>query len=95
MIPVIVFLLTMPLTVYTFAGVLQVIDQVEAGGRFSALLSLSFRLLLFALLALLTPPESRDFILISALTTLTLVLGFTFAGRSAIRSGRWPTDRAE
>ena len=95
MISVLVFLITMPLTVYTFAGVLQVVDQVEAGGRFSALLSLSFRLLLFAVLALLTPAESRDFIMISALTTLTLIISLTFAGRYAIRSGRWPTDRVE
>ncbi len=95
MISTLVFLLTMPLTVYTTAGVLQVVDQVDAGGRFSALLSLSFRLLLFALLALLTPPESRAVIAISALVTLLLVFGLTFAGRYAVRSGRWPTDRTE
>jgi hypothetical protein len=95
MISALVFLLSMPLTVYTLAGCLQLIDQVGASGRFNALLSLSFRLLLFALLALATPAGSRLWILIGALTALLLNLGFSFAGRYAIRSGRWPTDRIE
>lgn len=95
MIPVLVFLLAMPLTIYTLAGCLQVIDQVDAGGRFAALLSLSFRLLLFALLAVATPPGSRMWILLAALSTLLLYLTLSFAGRHLVRSGRWPTDRIE
>lgn len=95
MISALVFLITMPLTVYTTAGALQLVDQAGAAGRFSALLSLSFRLLLFALLALLTPPESRAFIAISALVTLMLMFALSFAGRYVVKSGRWPTDRIE
>ncbi len=95
MISLLVFLLAMPLTIYSFAGCLQVTDQVEASGRFSALLSLSFRLLLFALLVLVTPAESRLWILIGALSALFLTLLMSFAGRYAVRSGRWPTDRIE
>lgn len=95
MISVLVFVLAMPLTVYTLAGCLQMIDQVDASGRFSALLSLSFRLLLFALLTLATPPGSRLWILFGALTSLILTLTLSFAGRYLVRSGRWPTERIE
>ncbi len=95
MISVLVFLLAMPLTVYALAGCLQLIDQASAGGRFSALLSLSFRLLLIALLALIAPAESRIWILFGALTALFLHLSVSFTGRYLMRSGRWPTDRIE
>ena len=95
MIAVLVFLLAMPLTVYTLAGCLQVVDQVDVPGRFAALLSLSFRMLLFALLVLVTPAESRLWILFAALTTLLLYFGLSFAGRYLVRSGRWPTERIE
>lgn len=95
MISVLVFLLAMPLTVYALAGCLQVIDQVTSSGRFGALLSLSFRLLLIALLALATPAGSRIWILFGALAALLLNVGFSFITRYVIRSGRWPTDRVE
>ena len=95
MISVLAFLLAMPLTIYTLAGCLQVIDQVDAGGRFGALLSLSFRLLLFALLVLVLPPESRQWIFFGALSALTLTFAASFLGRYAVRSGRWPTGRIE
>ena len=36
MISALVFLIALPLTVYTLAGGLQVIDQAGAGGRFAA-----------------------------------------------------------
>jgi len=90
-----VFLVAMPLTVYTLAGCLQVIDQVDTSGRFNALLSLSFRLLLFALLVLATPSGSRLWILFGALSSLALTFTFSFASRYLVRSGRWPTDRVE
>ena len=95
MISALVFIIAMPLTVYTLAGCLQVIDQVDASGRFNALLSLSFRLLLFALLALATPPGSRLWILFGALTSLFLYFALSFAARYVVRSGRWPTERIE
>ena len=95
MISAIGFLLAMPLTIYTLAGCLQVVDQADASGRFRALLSLTFRLLLFAGLALILPPGSRLWILFGALTALTLTFTVSFAGRYAVRSGRWPTDRID
>ena len=95
MIATLVFIIAMPLTVYTLAGCLQVVDQVGAAGRFEALLSLSFRLLLFALLALATPPDARLWILYGALVALFLNLTLGYAARYVVRSGRWPTDRIE
>jgi hypothetical protein len=56
---------------------------------------LTFRLLLFALLALLLPAEARLWILFGALTALTLTFTVSFLGRYAVRSGRWPTERID
>jgi hypothetical protein len=89
------FLLAMPLTIYTLAGCLQVIDQVDPGGRFAALLSVSFRLLLFALLVLALPAEARLWIFFGAISALTLTFTASFLGRYVVRSGRWPTERIE
>ena len=95
MISALAFLLAMPLTIYTLAGCLQVTDQVDAAGRFGAMLSLSFRLVLFALLVLVMPPESRLWILFGALAALLISFIFSFVGRYAVRSSRWPTERIE
>ena len=59
------------------------------------LLSLTFRLLLFAGLALILPPGTRLWILFGELTALTLTFTVSFVGRYAVRSGRWPTDRID
>lgn len=90
-----VFLIALPLTVFTLAGCLQVIDQTSSAGRFAALLKVSFRLLLFALLALLTPPESRPWLLYGVLASLVLTFTASAVSRYAIRSGRWPTERID
>ncbi len=95
MISALVFVIAMPLTVYTLAGCLQVVDQVDISGRFNALIKLSFRLLLFALLALATPAGARLWIVFGVLVALILNVGLSFTGRYIIRSGRWPTDRIE
>ena len=95
MISVLAFLLAMPLTIYTLAGCLQVTDQVEASGRFRALLSLSFRLVLFALLVLVLPAEARPWLLYGAISALTLTFTVSSFARFVIKSGRWPTDRIE
>ena len=95
MISTLVFLLAMPLTVYALAGCLQVIDQVSAAGRFSALLSLSFRIVLIALLALAAPAASQIWILFGALAALAFNISLSYLARYVIRSGRWPTDRIE
>lgn len=90
-----VFILTLPLTVYTWAGCLQLIDQVDQPNRFRALLQLTFRLGLLALLVLLTPAVARGWIAAGVLTVTVLTFGFQYGLRYAIRSGRWITDRIE
>ena len=56
MIEGLVFLISLPLTVYTLSGCLALIDQQAPADRFRALLRLTFRVGLFALLTLATPP---------------------------------------
>ncbi len=90
-----VFILSLPLTVYTWAGCLQIIDQVDQLSRFRALLSLALRVGLFALLVLLTPDTERIWIAVGALTVTVLTFGFQYLLRYAIRSGRWITERVE
>lgn len=95
MIAVLVFLVSLPLTVYTLAGALQLIDQIDPGSRFRSLMSLVLRLLLFALLLIVTPPDARIWIAAAVFTVLALTLGAQYGLRYAIRSGRWITDRVE
>ncbi len=95
MIAILVYLISLPLTVYTLAGCLQIIDQPDPGSRFRSLMSLVFRLLLFALLLVVTPADARLWIAFAVLTVLVLTLGAQYGLRFAIRSGRWITDRVE
>ncbi len=95
MIEGLVFLLSMPLTVYTLSGTLEVVDQPESAGRFRALLGLAFRVALFTILTLSTPAGARIWILFGAITAIALSLTGQFAIRYLIRSGRWPTERVE
>jgi hypothetical protein len=93
LISLIVFLVSLPLTIYALAGCLQLIDQRD--NRFRALLGLSFRVLLLAALTLATPPEARLWIPIGIVSALLLTGGFQFGIRYAIRSGRWPAGRID
>ena len=95
MIAVLVFLISLPLTVYTLAGCLQLADQIDPASRGRAMMSLVFRLLLFALLLIGTPPDARIWIAAAVATVLALTLGAQYGLRYAIRSGRWITDRVE
>ena len=95
MIAALVFLISLPLTVYTLSGCLELVDQPDAAGRFRALLRLSFRVMLFVLLTLLTPPPARIWILAAILTAIALQALGQFLIRYLIRSGRWPAERTD
>jgi hypothetical protein len=94
-ISLIVFLISLPLTVYTLAGCLQIIDQQQPAGRFRAVLNLSLRVGLFAILVLTTPVHSRIWILAGVFTALMTTTGFQLVVRYLIRTGRWPTGRMD
>lgn len=95
MIAGLVFFISLPMTVYTLSGCLELIDQPDAAGRFRALLRLAFRVMLFVLLTLVTPPTARIWILIGILTAITLQGLGQFLIRYLISSGRWPAGRIE
>ena len=92
MISSIAFLVCLPLAVYTYAGIFGVIDQHN---RFLAILHLTFRVILVALLVALTPAASNFWIGLAFVLVLVLHLASQFALRFSIRSGRWPTERIE
>ena len=95
MIALIAYLISLPLTIYTLAGCLQIIDQRNPAGRFRAVLSLSLRLTLFASLIYITPAPSRIWILAGVLTALLTTTGFQLVIRYLIRTGRWPAGRID
>jgi len=94
-IALIVYLISLPLTIYTLAGCLQIIDQREPAGRFRAVLSLSLRVALFAILIIATPTPSRIWIPAGVLTAVVTTIGFQLVIRHLIRTGRWPTGRVD
>lgn len=87
-----VFLVSLPLAVYTYAGGFALIDH---GNRFQALLSLSFRLLLVATLLLVTPTGSRGWIAAGFLLVLVLHGSASMLLRHALNGDRWITGREE
>ena len=95
MIAALVFIISLPLTVFTLAGCFQLIDQIDSLSRFRALMRLVFRLVLLALLLLATPEEARIWIAAGMGSVVVLTLGSQFGLRYLIRSGRWITDRTE
>ena len=92
MIGVLVFLLSLPRAVYTWSGLFLFIDQPSP---VHALVRLSFRLALVALLVFVTPAESRIWIGIAFLLVALLHAGAQRLIRYAIRTDRWLTERIE
>ena len=91
MIALLVFLVSLPLTIYTLAGCLQLIDQRESAvtvvGKQVAVDCFSF-----------ADGECivrSERILIGVGTAFCLAAGFQFGVRYLIRSGRWPAGRIE
>ncbi len=84
------FLMALPLWVYVLGGVLALRD---GGSRVRTLLTLSLRLALVLLLAVLTRPDGRLWIVAAGGLILALHAGAQLAGRYVVRSGRWPTER--
>jgi hypothetical protein len=94
-IELLVFIVSLPLTVYTISGCLALIDQQDPAGRFRALLRLSFRIALFVVLILSTPPGATIWVLIGVITTIVLTASGQIALRYLISSGRWPAERID
>jgi len=89
---VLVFLLGLPLAVYTWSGLFLFIDQPSL---VHALVRLSFRLVLVAGLIFLTPAGSRIWIGVAFLLVALLHAGAQRLIRYAIRTDRWLTARIE
>jgi len=89
---VLVFLISLPLAVYTLAGVYQVIDGAN---RIGALMQLAFRIVLVALLLELTPAGSRIWIGAAFLLVSALHLSAQLVLRWALTRGHWQTERIE
>jgi len=92
MISLLVFALSLPLAVYTYAGCFGLIDQPN---RLRAVVQLTVRLIIVAALLVLTPAESRLWIGVGFLLVAMLHIGAQLIMRYAINSGRWMTDRIE
>ena len=86
------FLLSMPLAVYTYAGVFLLIDLAD---KFHAVVLLTLRLLVVALFIYLFPADSRVWIGVGFAVVAVLQFGTGALLRYTINSGRWPTDRIE
>lgn len=87
-----VFLIALPLSVYLLAGMASIVDGPN---RSRALAGFALRLLLLALLLLLTPVELRIWIGGALVTVVVLHALTTAVVRYAVRSGRWPTGRID
>lgn len=90
-----IYIISLPLSVYLLAGCLQLIDQIDSEHRSRLLMSLVWRLFLLAVLLMVTPAGLRIWIGAAALTVLALFLSAQYGFRRAIRSGRWITERIE
>ena len=90
MISVLAFLLSLPLAVYSFAGLFLLIDLPD---KFRALVLLTVRLFAVALFVYLFPASSRIWIVLGFVVVAVLQFGTGALLRYAINSGRWPTDR--
>ena len=92
MISLLALLLSLPLAVYTYAGVFLLIDLPD---KFRAVVLLTLRLLLVALFVFLFPADARTWIGVGFVSAAILQFGTGALLRYAINSGRWPTDRIE
>ena len=87
-----VFLLTLPLAVYTFAGLLGLIDQLD---KSRALFSLVVRVSAVVILTVVVDPANRIWIAAAFLLVAALHIGVWGLTRWLIRRGDWITDRIE
>ncbi|MGD8415497.1 MAG: hypothetical protein PVH91_00425 [Pseudomonadales bacterium] len=92
MIPLLVFLIALPMSVYLLAGALSLLD---GGNRSVALMRLALRLTLFVGLVVLIPTDTRVWAAAAFLTVLVLHVAAPLALRRAITSGRWITERVD
>lgn len=89
---VLVFLVSLPLAVYTLAGFFLLIDLPD---RFRATVSLTLRLVLLTGFILLTPDHARLWIGLGFLVVIALHITTALFLRHALTTGRWPAERIE
>jgi hypothetical protein len=87
-----VFLLGLPLAVYTLAGFFALIDFSD---KSRALVILSARLLINLCLLLLFGAHHWPWLLTAYAVVVVLHLGCFFAVRRAVSSGRWVSERLD
>ena len=92
MISLLIFILSLPLAVYTLAGFFLLIDQ---SNRLSALVHITFRIGLIAVLLAATPVQSRLWIGVAFGVVILLHAASSFLLRIGISRGYWITDRVE
>ncbi len=86
------FLLSLPMAVYLFAGVFGLIDQED---KVAALLTLSWRVLLAAGIVTVAGHENSIWVAAAFILVMALHGAIYGVGRWAITTGRWITQRIE
>jgi hypothetical protein len=87
-----VFLLSLPLAVYFYAGIISLVDRSPQS---YTLVRLALRSTMVFLLILATPAGSRVWILYGFVLVAVLHLSAQLILRHAIQSGRWSVDRID
>lgn len=92
MISLLIFILSLPLAVYTLAGFFLLVDQ---DNRLTALLHITFRIGLVAALLVAVPAGSRLWVGIAFCVVILLHAGSSILLRFGISRGYWTTERIE
>lgn len=92
MISVLVFLFSLPLAVYTLAGLFLLIDLPD---RFRATMLITVRLAALSVFIIVTPAHARLWIGAGFLLVIILHATTQLFIRHALTSGRWPAERIE
>jgi uncharacterized membrane protein YagU involved in acid resistance len=92
MISLLIFFLSLPLAVYTLAAFFLLVDQ---NNRLTALVHITFRIALIAVLLVATPAQSRLWIGIAFGVVILLHVASSILLRMGISRGYWITDRVE
>jgi predicted tellurium resistance membrane protein TerC len=92
MISILVFVVSLPIAVYTLAGLFLLVDLMD---RVRAVVQITLRLLLLTGFVLITPVSSRIWIAVAFALVAGLHAAAQLLLRYAIRSGRWPTQRID
>ena len=92
MISLLIFVLSLPLAVYTLAGFFLLVDQ---NNRLTALVHITFRIGLIAVLLAVTPVQNRLWIGVAFGVVILLHAASSILLRMGISRGYWITDRVE